>query len=170
MIVSASPSETFTLKSMLAESGAASGDPVMFISYTYSNGEFVQKAADFTYITSQSRRIDFATLGSKGDFQNISAVFMLVGSGSYGMDYGHAGIANGLAFDNLKVHWNGRDSITGSSAHHAITSHSLFANMAAAPAEHHPHSANAGLHFDAGHPGGALAEHPAVAQPEHFGP
>jgi hypothetical protein len=51
-----------------------------------------------------------------------------------------------------------------------IAPRSYFANMAAAPAEHHPHWANAVLRFDAGHPVGALAENPAPAHHEHFGP
>lgn len=100
-------SETFSLKSMLADSGADSGVPIFFTSFTYSDGELKQKARDVVYITPGVQKIDFAKLGGKGDFQNIAAVYMSAGSAKYGAGYGHHPIGNGMVFDNMKVQWNG---------------------------------------------------------------
>jgi hypothetical protein len=119
-VESANLSETFTLKSMLAESGATSGAPILFTSYTYSSGTFAEKAADWIYVTPGVMKIDFATLGEKGDFQNIAAMHMLVGSAAYGTSYGHDHVGNGLVFDNLKVHWNGKIPGDDAGAGHSI--------------------------------------------------
>jgi hypothetical protein len=106
--VSANLSETFSLKSMLAASGAGTGDPVIFSSYVYKDGKMTLKAIDVVEITPQVQKIDFATLGGKGDFQNISAVAMAVGSARYASHYGHNAVGEGMIFDNMAVTWNGK--------------------------------------------------------------
>lgn len=186
-IESADLSESFTLKSMLADSGTTIGSPVLFTSYTYQNGVLTKKASDWMYITTHVQKIDFAKLGGKGDFQNVAAVFMLVGSHAYGMGYGHAPAGGGMVFDNLKIHWNGkipgghaeagRGHLVVPGAHH-MGAAQLWAAGETAPSGHetaispqHSGSMLASLDAALGHadPHIALTEQFALPQPEHFG-
>jgi hypothetical protein len=188
-VMSADPSESFTLRSMLADSGTSIGSPVLFTSYTYQNGVFAKKASDWMYITPEVQQIDFAKLGGKGDFRNVAAVFMLVGSHAYAMGYGHEAVGGGMVFDNLKVHWNGtipgghleagRGHSVLPGAHHPVAAHLWPGNTGeTAVSGHEPagpqlHSGSMLASLDAalGHadPHIALTEQFVLPQPEHFG-
>lgn len=186
---SANLSETFSLKSMLAASGAGTGDPVFFTSYTYSHGKLIEKARDVVYVTPQVQKIDFAKIGGKGDFQNIVAVSMSVGSARYGSHYGHTGIGEGMVFDNMTVQWNGKipdGKFIPSHAHvlspyiySMLAVHGFNADVstydASSPASEVSHS---GYHTGLTSLDAALGQHPShtdlttqfvLPVPEHFG-
>lgn len=189
-IVSVDPSESFTLKSMLAESGTSIGTRIILTSYTYSDGTFTKKASDAIYVTTKVQTIDFANLGAKGDFQNIAAVTMVVGSPAYGMGMSYVHTPSGaMAFDNLKVHWNGKipdghvEASRGQSVHpivhHAIAAHPWFESVGETAASSHgsmdyqPHAGSMLTSLDAalGHADslGGLTSQFALPQIEHFG-
>jgi hypothetical protein len=105
-------SETFDLKSMIASSAWETDQPFYFKSYAYEQGQgFVLKATDTVYLSQKAQLINFAKIGKPGDFQNISQVTIISGSGKYGntCSYGQYGytLGNQMAFDNMKVKWNG---------------------------------------------------------------
>jgi hypothetical protein len=161
------------------------------------NGALKVKSADqFTVTFSKAERIDFNTLGHKGDFSNISAVaFEMVNDGQAGntCTYGTAEYGVQLALDNLRVHWNGKipdpRPASGSDprlhAHHVIaTPLAALQQHASASDDHLPggHSSTSGADCTAwhseltsldaalGHDGaGGLAERFVLPQPEHFG-
>ena len=184
--VSANLSETFSLKSMLAASGADTGDPVIFSSYVYKDGKLTLKAFDVVYISPQVEKIDFATLGHKGDFQNISAVSMAVGSARYAGHYGHDAVGGGMIFDNMAVTWNGKtpegkltSSHGGFFPRHIV--HTLAANWATGPSQDDgsgPGSIGSQYHStltsldialgDSVSHGGLTGEF-ALPKPDHFG-
>jgi hypothetical protein len=185
---SANLSETFNLKSMLADSGTGSGVPIIFTSFTYSDGELKQKARDVLDVTPTVQRIDFATIGAKSDFQNIVAVYMSVGSAKYGHHYGHNAIGNGMVFDNLKLQWNGNipggELSVGSRQTmphipHVVATHlsALAENTCGGPnpeqamAHSNYHSALTSLDFALGHFGthADLTSLFALPEPDHFG-
>jgi hypothetical protein len=106
--------ETFNLDSMIAASAWETNQPFTFISYTYKNHVgFAKKASDTVYLSQTAQKIDFAKLGTgkPTDFKNIAAVLIVSGSGSYGntCSYGTNTYTTGnqMAFDDLKVTWNG---------------------------------------------------------------
>lgn len=108
---SANLKETFSLIGMVAASAWETNQPVTFNTYVYSRGNLKLKASDTVYFSQTAQTVDFATLGGKGDFRNISAVTVFVGAGSYGntCTYGRYSYTTGyqFAFDNLKVRWSG---------------------------------------------------------------
>ncbi|HEX3664230.1 MAG TPA: hypothetical protein VHU23_03235 [Rhizomicrobium sp.] len=172
----ANPAETFSLKSMLAESGASTGDPVLFVSYVYSHGSLVRKAADFVYVTPGVEKIDFGRLGGKGDFQNIVAVSMRVGSAAYGPHYAHETIGNGLVFDNLRLEWDSKPAsrpdtghATHASLHSALAGHGSDIDFAASVSGSRLVPAFPDAAPDHSSPSGELS-HFALPPPEHFGP
>jgi hypothetical protein len=104
--------ETFTLKSMVAASAWETAQPFDFKSYTYKAGYgFVYKAAVTVDLSQTKQTINFADIGKPGDFKNIALVEIVSGTGKYGntCTYGRYGytLGNEMAFDNLKVVWNG---------------------------------------------------------------
>ena len=112
-IVSADLNTSFSLKSMVAASAWETDQPFQFLSYTYAKGHgFVEKAADTVYLSQTAQTLNFAKIGKPGDFKNIVAVEIISGSGKYGntCSYGPYGytLGNEMAFDNLKVKWNGK--------------------------------------------------------------
>ena len=188
--------ETFTLKSMIVASAWDTEAKWQINSYTYGGGKLKLKASDVLTISQTAQRIDFAKLGGRSDFKNISAVsFVLLDVGKYGNTcssylptYGYQ-----MAFDNLKVHWNGKipdpRPASGSDprlhAHHVIaTPLAALQQHASASDDHLPggHSSTSGADCTAwhseltsldaalGHDGaGGLAERFVLPQPEHFG-
>src|SRR5215469_4509257 len=73
MMESATPSESFSLKSMIAAS-AWNTDAVWDVkSYTYANGSLSLKASDTMTLSETATKINFNKLGAKGDFTNIAA-------------------------------------------------------------------------------------------------
>jgi hypothetical protein len=106
-------SETFTLKSMVAASAWETDQPFDFRTYTYTKGQgFVLKASDTIYLSQKKEMINFAKVGKPGDFKDVAAVEVVSGTGKYGNNcsYGRYGYTTGneMAFDNLKVQWNGQ--------------------------------------------------------------
>jgi hypothetical protein len=176
--------ETFSLKSMLVASGAGTGDPVMFSSYTYQGGKLTLKARDVVYVTPQVQKIDFAKIGGTGDFQNIAAVSMVVGSARYASHYGHDLIGDGMVFDNMKVQWNGRipDGNLVPAHRHELPPHvahelTVSSNAGAThadgsePARTDYHSAVTSLDQILGHAAGhgGLTGQFVLPAPDHFG-
>ncbi|MGH6876925.1 MAG: hypothetical protein ACREHV_06030 [Rhizomicrobium sp.] len=107
--------ETFSLTSMVAASAWETNQPFEFISYTYKHGKgFVEKAMDTVYLSQTAQTIDFAKIsgGNPGDFKNVAAVLIVSKAGAAGntCTYGAAypTYGNQMAFDNLKVKWNGK--------------------------------------------------------------
>jgi len=183
---SANLSESFSLKSMLVASGDGSAAPITFTSFTYSNGELTEKAHDVFHVTPQVQRIDFSELGGKGDFQNIAAVYMSIGSARYASHYGHDPVGDGMVFDNMIVQWNG--GIPDGKlipSHRAFLSphitHALAANpglgavhadgSSPAAAGDTYHSALTSLDAVLGHAGthGGLTGQFVLPEPDHFG-
>lgn len=110
---SANVTESFTLKSMVAASAWETAQPFDFRTYTYKSGQgFVLKASDTVYLSQTAQTLNFAKIGHPGDFKNIVAVEIVSGTGKYGntCSYGPYGytLGNEMAFDNLKVVWNGK--------------------------------------------------------------
>jgi hypothetical protein len=104
--------ETFSLKSMVAASGWETAQPFEVKSYTYTTGEgFVYKAGITVYLDQTSKTLKFSKLGKPGDFNNVSLIEVISGYGKFGntCSYGPYGYTTGnqMAFDNLKVVWNG---------------------------------------------------------------
>jgi hypothetical protein len=113
LFVSGDLNETFTLNSMVAASAWETKQPFTFSSYTYVSGQgLVPKASVEIHLSQTAKTIDFANIGKPGDFKNISEVLIVSGSGKYGntCTYGPYGytLGNEMAFDNLKVTWNGK--------------------------------------------------------------
>jgi len=104
--------ETFSLTSMRAASAWETKQPFTFNSYTWSDGQFTLKASDTVKLSQTPQTIDFAKIGKPTDFQDIARVSIVAGYGKYGntCTYGAYGFTTGseLAFDNLKVVWNGK--------------------------------------------------------------
>ncbi len=104
--------EAFSLKSMVAASAWETSQPFDFVSFVYQDGALVAKASDKIHLSQTAQTIDFAKIGKPGDFRNIVAVDIVPGSGKYGntCTYGAYGYTTGnvMAFDSLKVTWNGR--------------------------------------------------------------
>lgn len=105
--------ETFTLNSMVASSAWETAQPFDFRTYTYKAGSgFVLKASDTVSLSQTAQTLNFAKIGHPGDFKNIVAVEIVSGTGKYGntCTYGPYGytLGNEMAFDNLKVTWNGK--------------------------------------------------------------
>jgi hypothetical protein len=193
---SANPKETFSLKSMVAASAWCGDQKWEILSYNIGeNGDFVEKASDVITAGQTAQKINFAKLGH--GFSNISAVaFSVVSLGSPGNSctYGTAEYGVALAFDELKVHWNGKipgrhlEFANGPRPHapHVIASPAAMqARQDALPghSEVHNHSGggaaqNGGtwhsqltsLDVALGHGGGGgLTAQFALPQPEHFG-
>ncbi len=146
---SANPKETFSVKSMVAASAWETNQPFDFISYTYkARHGFILKASDTIYVSQTAQTINFAKIGKPTDFKNIAAVEIVSGSGKYGntCTYGAYGYTTGneLAFDNLRVKWNGqmprgggRPITKGLDVHaHGHQSHVFAAHLAMNDAHH----------------------------------
>ncbi len=192
--------ETFSLVSMVAASGWETKQPFTFISYVYKPFKgFVEKAQVTLDLSQTAQKIVFADLpnltSQRTDFENISAVRITSGSqgGTYGntCSYGTSEhtYGNQLAFDDLKIKWNGAvphggghppsTPLQASLHHHGSPAAHLAANLHAAhthavdgagTASHH---GSGGYHTELlslpGHdPSGLTAQFhlPAV---EHFG-
>jgi hypothetical protein len=151
--------ETFSLKSMVAASGWETAQPFDFLSYTYQTGHgFIAKASDIVYLSQTAQTINFAKIGKPGDFKNIALVEIISGSGKYGntCSYGRYGytLGNEMAFDNLKVKWNGKIPTgngkvvtTGLSPHnHLRGSHGVSAHLVSGDSHQ---GANVAAHADA---------------------
>jgi hypothetical protein len=137
--------ESFTLNSMVAASGWETTQPFQFTSFVFKNGQLVQKASDTVYLSQTAQTIDFSKIGKPGDFKNIVQVLIQSGTGQYGntCTYGPYGYTTGnqMAFDKLKVTWNGaipkgeKGSANGSHSHvgahngHVVAPHLVFANQ-----------------------------------------
>lgn len=198
IMVSYNLQETFSLTGMIAASAWETKQPFDFISYTYKNGAFTVKASDIVYLSQTAQKINFATIGGgkPTDFKNIAAVAIVSGRGNYGntCTYGPYGYTTGneLAFDNLRVKWNGpiprvhagKQIAKGSVPH----SHHQTAHVAAHLAEdgHHDaaatgapgtsvhHIESGGYHtqllsLPGSGTGGGLTSQFSLPQPEHFG-
>jgi hypothetical protein len=118
--------ETFTLQSMVAASAWETNQPFTFYSFTYqehrgfvmknvheSNGNTVY--GDTWTLSQTAQTIDFAKppSGFSTDFKNIAAVLIKSGAGGAAGNtctYGTSTATYGtqMAFDNLKIKWNGK--------------------------------------------------------------
>jgi len=166
-LYSSKPTESFSLKSMVAASGWETNQPFTINSYTYiGNGDFLLKASDVVHLSQTAQTVNFAKIGHKGDFRNIAAVTISAGTGSYGntCSYGYRTTGTNLALDNLKVVWNGKippasagkvSMTPGLLAHaHAHAHHAAQQMMADGnhQSDHENGYANAShSHADAGH-------------------
>jgi len=112
-IVTYDLNETFSLTSMTAASAWETDQPFEFRSYTYKAGHLTLKASDTVYLSQTAQTIDFARMpgGKPADFKDIAQVTIVSGIGKYGntCTYGPYGNTTGnqMAFDKLKVKWNG---------------------------------------------------------------
>src|SRR5215469_9390382 len=141
--------ETFTLQSMVAASAWETYQNFQFITYTYEKHKgFVLKAKDTIVFSQTAQTVNFAKIGSKGDFTDISGLVIAAGTGSYGntCSYGKGTTGYQLAFDNLKVKWNGKIP-TGHSNHKFIMPPGL-ANHHHTAAHVDAHMARGGAHAD----------------------
>jgi len=157
---SASTSETFTLKSMIAASGWETAQPFDFNTYTYTKGEgFILKASDTIYLSQKRELINFAKIGNPGDFKNIAAVEIISGTGKYGntCTYGRYSytLGNQMAFDNLKVKWNGQIP--------KFSGKFITTGLAIHEHNHAMHITTAHLTFGDAHNGTAAAPHSDAA-------
>jgi hypothetical protein len=157
--------ETFNLDSMIAASAWETNQPFTFISYTYKNHVgFVEKASDTIYLSQTAQKIDFAKLatGKPTDFKDIAAVLIVSASGSYGntCSYGRNTYTTGnqMAFDNLKVTWNGKIP-------HGHGGKPVMTGLLAQLHHHGAHVAAAHLVTDIQHQGAAV--HQPGAAPQH---
>ena len=110
---SANLNETFSLVSMVAASAWETHQAFEFKTYTYEVHQgFILKASDTIHLSQTAQTLNFAKIGNPGDFTNIVAVEIISGKGKYGntCSYGPYGYTTGneMAFDNLKVKWNGK--------------------------------------------------------------
>lgn len=154
---------SFDMQSMVAASAWETDQPFEFRSYTYKKGHgFILKASDTVYLSQTAQTINFAKIGKPGDFKNIVTVVIVSGTGQYGntCSYGQYGytLGNEMAFDNLKVKWNGKIPTgngklvtTGLAVHngaghgaHAVTAHLVSAGSH--QGANLPAHANAGSH------------------------
>jgi hypothetical protein len=190
---SAKPTETFTLKSMIAASAWDTDAKWEINSYTYSDGTLMLKASDVLTISQTAEKVNFAGLGGKTDFRDISAVsFVLMakgGGGSTCNTVGQPTYGYQLSFDNLKVHWNGKIPKGGhvlpaaTHAHHHVSPLPIppvraaldhAAAQSADDAHHDPGSYRsqiASLDAALGHadPGAGITDQFALPQVQHFG-
>jgi hypothetical protein len=109
--------ETFSLVSMVAASAWETKQPFTFTGYVYETDKgFVKKGSVTYYLSQTAQKLDFAhprvPKGTLHPLSNISAVIIKSASGSYGntcsYGKGHPTYGNQLAFDDLKVKWNGK--------------------------------------------------------------
>ena len=114
-ISTANSNETFSLTSMVAASAWEKHQPFDFISYTYEGWlAGTPKASDTVDLSQTPKTVDFARMphGKPTDFKDIAIVKIVSGTGGYGntCTYGRYGYTTGnqMAFDNLKVVWNGK--------------------------------------------------------------
>jgi hypothetical protein len=113
-LVSANPKVSFSLTSMVAASAWETDQPFTLESFAYKDGAVVLKASDTIYLSQTAQTIDFAKIsgGKPTDFKNIVALEIVSGTGKFGntCSYGPYGYTTGneMAFDNLKVKWNGK--------------------------------------------------------------
>jgi hypothetical protein len=164
-ISSANSSESFSLTSMVAASAWETHQPFEFISFTYDGWrEQKPKASDFVDLSQTAKTIDFAKMphGTPTDFKDISVVEIISGTGAYGntCTYGPYGYTTGnqMAFDNLKVVWNGKIPQTRQS-NPAMKQLLLQLHHQSAHAASHPTSD--------GHDGGAAGGHAAAPVIHH---
>jgi hypothetical protein len=108
--------QTFSLVSMVAASAWESNQPFKFTSYIYEpHVGFVVKASVTLSLSQTAQTINFSHLpvpvAVTDAFDNISAVRITSGTGTYGntcsYGAGHPTYGNELAFDDLKIKWNG---------------------------------------------------------------
>jgi hypothetical protein len=162
---SANLSVTFSLKSMVAASAWETDQPFDFRSYTYKAGHgFTLKASDTVYLSQTRQMINFGKIGKPGDFNNIAVLEIVSGTGKYGntCTYGSDGytLGNEMAFDNLKVKWNGKIPTghgklvtTGLAVHdHGRAVHAAAANLVSDDVHH---DANPAAHTGAAIQSGA---------------
>lgn len=100
--------ETFNLQSMIAASAWCGKETFTFISYVYQHGRFQEKAADTITLYQTASKIDFRNYGT--DFAHISAVTIVSNKGTVAgssCTYGHPTYGYQMAFDNMKVVFNG---------------------------------------------------------------
>ncbi|HEX3667276.1 MAG TPA: hypothetical protein VHU23_18790 [Rhizomicrobium sp.] len=158
LFVSADSYTSFTLKSMIAASAWETDQPFTFYTYHYVKKHGLQlKATDTIYLSQTPQTLDFAKIGHHGDFANIAAVEIVSGSGQYGntCTYGPYGYTTGneMAFDNMKVKWNGKipkgnnSSVSpGHQSHNHSQLHAVTAHVTYGP----HHGAHDNGHDDAG--------------------
>jgi hypothetical protein len=149
--------ETFDVKSMVAASAWETDQPFYFNSYTYAKGYGFSLKDSVTIDLSQTRQtINFSKIGNPGGFKDIAAVEIISGSGKYGntCSYGRYGytLGNEMAFDNLKVKWNGKIPkghgkliTTGLGNHEHGRAHSPAAHLVSGDAHHDPSPASHGV-------------------------
>jgi hypothetical protein len=197
LFVSVNTSETFNLKSMVVASAWETKQPFDFVSFTYTQGQgLIQKASVTVDLSQTKHTINFAKLGSPGDFSNIAALEVISGTGKYGntCSYGRYGytLGNEMAFDNLKLQWNGKIPTghgkmitTGLPVHeHGRIAHAPAAHLVSGESHHDanttahngatsPPSAQSGFHSELlslgdAHGGNLISQFqlPAI---EHFG-
>jgi len=184
--------ESFSLTSMVAASAWETNQPWTFNTYTFSKGNFTHKASDAIFIGQTAQKINFAKIsGGKTDFHNIAAVTISAGYGGPGSSctYGAGTYGFQLAFDNLRIKWNGAipdgRNAGADQRGHVAHPHHQAAHLAAQMTELSHlasgtgHSAASGHHADAGydtqllslpgHDSGGLTTQFHIPV-EHFGP
>ncbi|HEY6579240.1 MAG TPA: hypothetical protein VIY09_07940, partial [Rhizomicrobium sp.] len=169
-------------------------------SYTYKHGAgFELKAKDSIYLNQTAQTIDFTNIsgGQPTDFKNIAALLIVSKSGAAGntCTYGTTDptYGNEMAFDNLKVKWNGkvpqgREGSLVTKGLRASLQHHQAAHLAAqlgSNAHHenvaHQHTAGSAHHADgsdyhtqllslAGHDPHGLTNQFQIPAVEHIGP
>jgi hypothetical protein len=196
-IASSNLSETFSLTSMVAASAWETHQPFTIESYTYQGWlAHKPKATDRVVLSQTAKTIDFAKIGKPNDFKNIAIVKIISGMGKYGntCTYGPYGYTTGnqMAFDNLKVTWNGtipqghkgnpamkqlflhlHHQASHAAAHLAGDGHDESAAGSHSPAPVH-HADSSGYHtqllsLPGDGQGGGLTSQFALPQVEHFG-
>ncbi|HEX4158601.1 MAG TPA: hypothetical protein VHY79_09000 [Rhizomicrobium sp.] len=189
--------ETFSLVSMVAASAWETNQPFTFTSYVYKpHVGFVEKASVTVPLSQTAQTINFEQLVLRTavahPFDNISAVRITSGTGTYGntcsYGAGHPTYGNELAFDDLKIKWNGavprgtgrapgRPLVPNQHGHatpdaHLVNLHAAQAHAAngADPASHHATSAyHAELMSLSGHDTAGLTAQFHLPATEHFG-
>ncbi len=103
---SASPTESFSLKSFVAASAWSTDQKFRINTYTYASGSFTLKGTMYAYLSQTATTVKLGKLG-----KNIAAVsFYLLDLGSPGntCTYGSGTYGYQMAWGDVKVKWNGK--------------------------------------------------------------
>jgi hypothetical protein len=177
-MVSAKPTESFTLSSFVAASAWCTHQEFTITTYTYANGTFTEKGSINEYLSQSAQTIKLGKLG-----RNIAEIhFATDGLGAAGntCSYGAGTYGYQLVWADVKVKWNGKiptsNGLHTLPGHHHVAPHAAqiahAAHVASATHQGSAHHTNSGYHSQLlafGHdPGGLTAEF-NLPQTEHFG-
>jgi hypothetical protein len=151
-LMDSSSGQTFTFNSMNAAASFSKGAVWDIISYTQKHGSLYVKAVDELKIGFTGKHVKMATLGSPGDFKNISAVgFQLVsyGKGGNTCTYGYPATGAQLAIGDVKVTFTGTPA-----AKHNVNPPMPYLLLHQPPPGAHPGALRHGDHLGADGGGG----------------